>query len=48
MGFGKYREIFFKPYRIIYRVVEDNVYVMVIADGRRDMRALLERRLLQA
>ena len=32
----------------IYRVTEDNVYVLVIADGRRDMRALLERRLLQA
>ena len=39
---------FFKPYRIIYRVIEDNVYVMVIADGRRAMRTLLEQRLLQA
>ncbi len=39
---------FFKPYRIIYRVTEDDVYVLVIADGRRNMRALLERRLLQA
>ena len=44
----EYREIFFKPYRIIYRVMGDNVYVLVIADGRRDMQALLQRRLLQA
>ena len=44
----KYREIFFKPYRIIYRVMEDNVYVLVIADGRRDMQTLLQRRLPQA
>ena len=44
----KYREIFFKPYRIIYRVMEDNVHVLVIADGRRDMQTLLQRRLLQA
>ena len=44
----KYREIFFKPYRIIRRVMEDNVYVLVIADGRRDMQTLLQRRLLQA
>lgn len=29
-------------------MIESNVYAMVIADGRRDMRALLERRLLQA
>ena len=48
IGIREYREVFFKPYRIIYRVAEDNVYVLVIADGRRDMRALLERRLLQA
>ena len=46
LGIREYREVFFKPYRIIYRVMGDGVYVMVIADGRRDMRALLERRLL--
>ena len=48
LGIKEYREVFFKPYRIIYRVGGDRVYVLIIADGRRDMRALLERRLLQA
>ena len=48
IGLREYREIFFKPYRIIYRMMGDNVYVLVIADGRRDMQALLQRRLLQA
>ena len=48
IGLQEYREIFFKPYRIIYRVMAENVYVLVIADGRRDMQALLQRRLLQA
>lgn len=48
VGLREYREIFFKPYRIIYRVMAGNVYVMVITDGRRDMQALLQRRLLQA
>lgn len=47
VGLREYREIFFKPYRIIYRVMAEKVYVMVIADGRRDMEALLQRRLLQ-
>jgi toxin ParE1/3/4 len=47
IGLREYREIFFKPYRIIYRVMGENVYVLVIADGRRDMQALLQRRLLQ-
>jgi toxin ParE1/3/4 len=48
VGLREYREIFFKPYRIIYRVMAEDVYVMVITDGRRDMQALLQRRLLQA
>ena len=48
VGIREYREVFFKPYRIIYREIEDDVYVLLIADGRRDMRALLERRLLRA
>ena len=48
LGNREYREVFFKPYRIIYRVMGDGVYVLVIADGRRDMRALLQRRLLRA
>jgi len=48
IGLREYREVFFKPYRIIYRVMAETVYVMVIADGRRDMQALLQRRLLEA
>ena len=48
LGIREYREIFFKPYRIIYRVREDRVYVLIIVDGRRDMQTLLERRLLEA
>jgi toxin ParE1/3/4 len=47
IGLREYREIFFKPYRIIYRIGAKNVYIMVIADGRRDMQTLLQRRLLQ-
>jgi toxin ParE1/3/4 len=47
LGLRQHREIHFKPYRIIYRVIDESVYVMVIADGRRDMLALLQRRLLQ-
>ena len=48
LGIREYREVFFKPDRIIYRVMEDSVCVLVIADGRRDMRALLEQRLMHA
>lgn len=48
LGIRDYREIFFKPYRVIYRVAGDFVYVYLIADGRRDMQTLLQRRLLDA
>lgn len=46
LGIREYREIFFKPYRLIYRVIDNNVYVLLIADGRREMQTLLQRRLL--
>lgn len=48
LGIRDYREVFFKPYRIIYRVLNNAVYVMLIVDGRRHLQTLLERRLLQA
>ena len=48
VGIREYREIFFKPYRIIYRAQGGTVYVLLIADGRRDMQSLLQRRLLNA
>jgi toxin ParE1/3/4 len=48
LGIRDYREIFFKPYRVIYRVTGDIVHVLLIVDGRRDMQTLLQRRLLSA
>jgi toxin ParE1/3/4 len=48
IGVREYREVFFKPYRIIYRVMDKNVYVLLVVDGRRDMQSLLQRRLLDA
>ena len=46
LGIREYREVFFKPYRIIYSIRDDKVYILLIADGRRDMEALLQNRLL--
>jgi toxin ParE1/3/4 len=47
LGIQEFREVFFKSYRIIFRVTENIVYILIIADGRRDMQKLLQRRLLQ-
>lgn len=48
VGLRQDRETVFKSYRIICRVMAKNIYVMVVADGRRDMHTLLQRPLLQA
>ncbi len=51
LGIKEYRETYFKPYRVIYRVAHNEtgrmVYVYLVVDGRRDMQALLQRRLLR-
>ncbi len=50
LGVRRYRQVFFKPYRVIYRVIhregDDQVVVLLIADGRRNLKTELERRLL--
>jgi toxin ParE1/3/4 len=46
LGIWEYRQIPFKPYRLIYRVHAKQVIVYLVVDGRRDMGSLLARRLL--
>ena len=46
LGVRDFREVFFKPYRIIYRILDDRLYVMLVVDGRRSLQELLQRRLL--
>ena len=48
LGIRDYRQTYFKPYRVIYRVVGQRVYVYLIVDGRRDLQTLLARRLLES
>lgn len=48
LGMDKYREVYFKPYRIIYHVRDERVIINLIADGRRDMSVLLQRRLIRS
>ena len=48
LGIKEYRQTFFKPYRVIYRVTGSQVIMYLIADGRRDMQSVLARRLLGA
>ena len=47
VGIRDFREVHCKPYRVIYRVLDRTVYVMCVADGRRDIPRLLMKRLIQ-
>ncbi len=47
LGIHEYRQVFFKPYRLIYRIIRTSrSSLYLIADGRRDMQTLLAQRLL--
>jgi len=46
-GLKNFREVFFKPYRVIYEMIGYQVVVLGCFDGRRDLQSLLERRLLR-
>ena len=46
LGIREFRQMLLPPWRLIYRVTGQRAIVLVIADGRRDMQTLLERRLL--
>ena len=47
-GISDFREIFFKPYRIIYEIKDKSVFIHAVLDGRRNCEDLLEQRLLRA
>jgi toxin ParE1/3/4 len=47
IGITDYREIYFKPYRIVYRTLEHRVVVYLVVDGRRNMQTVLMRRLMR-
>lgn len=47
LGSHDFREIHYKPYRIIYEIIGTDVIVHAVFDGRRDLRDLLTARLLR-
>ena len=45
-GIGRYREIVISPWRVIYRIEGQKVYVVSVIDGRRNVEDILLARLL--
>jgi toxin ParE1/3/4 len=48
LGARDYRDATVDRYRLIFTVIDDAAFVVLITDGRRDLQSLLERRLLEA
>lgn len=46
-GITTYRELIIKPYRLIYKVSEQNVNVLLFIDSRRNIEDILLKRLLR-
>ena len=46
-GIKRFLEIHYKPYRIIYEIIDNIVYIHCVLDGRRNMQELLSSRLLR-
>jgi len=42
-----YREIIVKPWRLVYRIEGDRVYVLAVFDGRRNLEDILLERILK-
>jgi toxin ParE1/3/4 len=47
LGLREFREVHFKPWRVVYRVLNNQVVVYCVLDGRRDMPSQLHRRLVR-
>jgi len=47
LGIRKFRQVLVQPYRLIHRIAGDQVFLLLVADGRRDFQGLLERRILR-
>lgn len=46
-GIKRYLEIHYKPYRIIYEIGNDLIYIHCVLDGRRNIQEILGERLLR-
>lgn len=47
IGMLDFKEIHYKPYRIIYEIYKSEVFVHCILDGKRDLQELLHKRVLR-
>jgi len=47
IGILRYRELIYKRWRIIYKVENEKIYILIVVDSSRDIEDILFRRLLK-
>ena len=47
IGILKYRELIYKRWRIIYKIENEKIYILIVVDSNRDIEDILFRRLLK-
>lgn len=47
-GFKTWRELIINPYRLLYRIEAERVFVLAVVDSRRDLEDLLLNRLVRS
>ncbi len=47
IGISKYREIIYEKYRIIFKIDNTKVYVLLVVDSRRNLEDILFQRLIE-
>jgi plasmid stabilization system protein ParE len=47
LGIIKYRELIYKRWRIIFKIQEDEVFILLVADSSRNLEDILYQRLLK-
>jgi len=48
IGIIKYREIIYKRWRIVYKIDEEKVYVLIVVDSSRNLEDILFQRLIKS
>ena len=48
IGIVKYREIIYKRWRIVYKIDEEKVYVLIVVDSSRNLEDILFQRLIKS
>jgi len=47
LGITKYRELIYKRWRIIFKIQEDKVFILLVVDSNRNLEDILYQRLLK-